>query len=179
MDLSLTYTKLLNFPEDFLKTSVKYCELTDVISKRECDKYDLKEIKSYVDDKLQEFRDTKYLYMYPNEKYNIPITPNYQLREVMTPRSLSSPQEKKINPTINRQIWATKVYYCFMDNLSTKLTRQESVYFIDSYFRKVSEENISEKLSMCKATLQKVKKSCLIKVWTEMKALEDYYEEIW
>lgn len=179
MDLSLTYVKFLNFPEDFLKTSNKYCELTDAISKRECDKYNLKELKDKVDKQMEIFKDTKYLYKYPDERYNISITPNYQLREAMVSRSISSSQENKIDPTINRQIWATKLYYSFMDSLSTRLTREECVYFIDSYFRRVSEDNIAEKLLICKATLQKIKKSCLIKVLTEMEALEDYYEEKW
>lgn len=179
MDLNLSYTDFLNFPENFVKSANKYCDLTERLSKRECDKYDITELREIVDKQMEIFKDTKYLYKYPSEKYNVSITPNYQPKEVMTTRKLSSQQEDKIDPIINRQIWATKLYYAFMDSLSTKLTRQECVYFIDSYFRKVNEDDIAAKLSICKETLQKHKKSCLIKVLTEMKALEDYYEEKW
>jgi len=179
MDLSLTYTMLLNFPDDFIKNANKYCDLTEMISKRECDKYKLKDLKDNVNKQIQLFKDTKYLYKYPNEKYNVPITSNLQPREVTAPRKLSSQQEDIIDPNINRQIWATKMYYSLMDSLTTKLTRQECIYFIDCYFRKTCEDDIAEKLSMCKDTLQKIKKSCLIKVWTEIEALEDYYEEQW
>jgi len=179
MDLSLTFDKLLSFPEDFIKASNKYCDLTEPLSARECNKYKLKELRSTIDKQIQLFKDTKYLYKYPNEIYYVPITPNYQPKEVMMPRKLSSKQEDKIDPIVNRQIWATHLYYSFMESLSTKLTRQECVYFIESYFKKHSEDDIASKLSICKDTLQRVKKSCLIKVYIEVNALEDYYEEEW
>lgn len=179
MDLSLTYADLLNFPQDFITAANKYCELTERLSKRERDKYDLDELRTIIDKRIQVFKDTKYLYKYPNEKYNVSITPNYQLREVMASKKLSSQQEDKVDPVVNRQIWATKFYFALMDSLSTKLTREECVYFIDSYFRGVNEDNIAAKLSICKETLQKHKISCLIKILTEVKATDDYYEEKW
>ena len=179
MDLSLSYATLLSFPEDFTKAANKYCDLTEKLSQRECDKYDLAELREIIDKRIEIFKDTKYLYKYPNQIYDVLKASNYQPKEVMTPRKLSSPQEDKVDPNINRQIWATKLYYAFMDSLSTRLTREEYVYFIDSYFRQVNGDDIAAKLSMCKETLQKHKKSCLIKVLTEIKATEDYYEEKW
>lgn len=179
MDLSLSYAALLNFPQDFIKAANKYCDLTERLSKRERDKYDIEELRTIIDKRIEVFKDTKYLYKYPNEIYNVSITPNYQQKEVMTPRKLSSQQEDKVDPNVDRQIWATKFYYALKDSLSTKLTREECVYFIDSYFRKENEDNIAAKLGICKETLQKHKMSCLIKILTEVKATDDYYSEKW
>lgn len=174
MDLSLTYEKLLDFPEDFMKKSVKYSVIADPISSEECKKYDTKDLHDKVSFRIRKFKDAKYIYQFPDLKYNIPMTPNYQLREVIMPRNLESSQSKIITKETDKEIWVTKLYYCLINVVSTKLTKQETVYFIESFFKKESEESISEKLLMCRKTLQKVKKSCLIKVWVEMEALSEY-----
>jgi len=174
MDLTLTYNELLNFPDEFLKESSKYYEVSELISKSECDKYDTKELREKVEARFKKFKDAKYIYKYPNEKYYQPITPNYQIRESMTTRNISNSRTGKIDSIMDKQVWVTKLYYSLMDTVTTKLTKQEAVYLIDSFFKNVSEEIIADKLSVCKQTLQKIKKSCLVKVWIEMEALEEF-----
>ena len=48
--------------------------------------------------------------------------------------------------------------------LALKLTMQESIYMVDTFFSKKSEDIISEKLGICRNTLQNIKKSCLVKI---------------
>ena len=96
MDLSLTYEKLLDFPEDFMKKSVKYSVIADPISSEECKKYNTKDLHDKVSFRIRKFKDAKYIYQFPDLKYNIPMTPNYQLREVIMPRNLESSQSKII-----------------------------------------------------------------------------------
>lgn len=179
MNLSLTYATLLNFPQDFLTAASKYYDLTERLSKRERDKYKLEELREIIDRRIEVFKDTKYLYQYSNQLNDTLKASNYQPKEVMTPRKLSSPQEDKVDPVVDRQIWANKFYYALIDSLSTKLTREESIYFIDSYFRNKNEDDISAKLGICGETLQKHKISCLIKLLTEVRATDDYYSEEW
>ena len=71
------------------------------------------------------FKDAKYIYQFPDLKYNIPMTPNYQLREVIMPRNLESSQSKIITKETDKEIWVTKLYYCLINVVSTKLTKQE------------------------------------------------------
>ena len=174
MNLSLTYEKLLDFPNSFKKQAEKYQWMTEVLSKAELDKYNIRELKANVDKRMQKFKDAKYIYQYPNEKYNCPITTNYQPREVMAPRNLESQQSRIITREVDKTIWINQLYYSLMEKVTTKLTIEETVYLIDSYFKKFSEESIADNLSICKKTLQKIKKSCLIKVWVEMEALREY-----
>lgn len=174
MDTSLTYKDLLEFPINFIKESEKYQDFAELISKAECDSYNTRELKAKVEKRIQRFKDAKYIYKFPNEKYYCSITPNYQLREVMTPRNLESPQSRMVSKDVDKTIWVTKMYYVLMDIVSTKLTHQETIYFIDCLFKNVTEEITMEKLSICKDTLTRLKKSCLIKVWTEMEALIEY-----
>lgn len=179
MNLSINYATFLNFPQDFLTAASKYYDLTERLSKRERDKYKIEELREIIDRRIEVFKDTKYLYQYSNELNNTLKASNYQPKEVMTPRKLSSPQEDKVDPTVDRQIWANKFYYALIDSLSTKLTREESIYFIDSYFRNRTEDEIASKIGICPDTLQKYKISCLIKLLTEVRATDDYYSEKW
>lgn len=175
MNFTLTYNKLLNFPNEFLEESAKYYEGSELLGKEECDKYNTKELKDKVEARFKKFKDARYIYKYPNEQYYKSMTPtlNYQAREVLVSRNLTSPQEKMITAMGDTQIWVEKFYYSLMEIITTKMTEEEAVYLVECFFKNKSEDIIAEKLSMCKATLQKVKKSCLIKVWIEMEVLEE------
>lgn len=179
MNLSINYATFLDFPQDFLDAASKYYDLTERLSKRERDKYKIEELREIIDKRIEVFKDTKYLYQYSKELSDTLKASNYQPKEVMTPKKLSSPQEDRVDPTVDRQIWANKFYYALIDSFSTKLTREESIYFIDSYFRNKTEEDIAAKIGICPDTLQKYKMSCLIKLLTEVRATDDYYSEKW
>lgn len=174
MNFTLTYDMLLNFPQEFLEESSKYKGMSELLSKEECDKYDTKDLKDKVELRFKKFKDARYIYKYPNESLLRPITPNYQLREVMTPRNLASPQDRAVTKNTDKQIWVELMYQALMSTLTTKMTEQEAIYLVEHFFKRINEEDIAEKLNICRATLQKIQKSCLIKIWVEMEALKDY-----
>ena len=174
MNFTLTYDMLLNFPQEFLEKSSKYKGMCELLSKEECDKYDTKDLKDKVELRFKKFKDAKYIYKYPNESLLTPITPNYQLKEVMTSRNLISPQDRVVTKKTDKQIWVEMMYQSLMSTLTTKMTEQEAIYLVEHFFKRISEDNIAEKLQICRATLQKIQKSCLIKIWVELEALIDY-----
>jgi len=67
--------------------------------------------------------------------------------------------------------WMTNFYNRILI-IASKLTIQEATYLVDCFFSNKSEEVTCEKLRICRNTLQKVKKSCLIKTWVELKTLK-------
>lgn len=171
MELDLTFEKLVNFPIDFLTKSEKYYEYVETLSTYSLNNYDVKEIRSKVEKIFIRFKDAKYVYKYPIESEMIKITPSYQLREVMSQRSNVSQDESIVARRCEKEYWIVSFYSILMDIIATKLTKEEAIYLIDTFFKSKSEEYIAEKLAMCKGTLQKHKKSCLVKVWVELKAL--------
>lgn len=174
MDNTLTYKKLLDFPNDFKVEASKYQEMADLISKSECEKYDIMLIKSSVDVRFQKFKDARYIYQYPNEKYYTSVTTNYTPREGMCQRSKQGAQESNIQKDFDKTVWVNKMYYAFMESIASKLTADETVYFIDTYFRRYTEDIIKDNLCITKAKLQNIKHSCIIKLWIEMEALKEF-----
>ena len=148
--------------------------MADLISKEQCDKYDTKDLKDKVEQRFKMFKDAKYIYKYPEEKYYTSITSDYTAREIVPSMDKNSKHSRKIDTISDNQLWVAKLYYSLMDTITTKLTKQEAVYLIDSFFKNLGEEDIADKLSICKVTLQRIKKSCLVKVWVEMEALQEY-----
>lgn len=170
MNFTLTLDKILELPNDLLKTAEKYDEYSELLRKKIYNEYDSKELKEKIVKKFERFKDAKYLYRYPIESC-IKTTPTYQLREGMIPKQVSSKIEKVITQRVDDQMWAG----CFYDTLmivATKLTMQEAIYLVDSFFGNKSEDVIAEKLAICRTTLQNIKKSCLVKVWIELKTLD-------
>ena len=172
--MDLTYSQLLNFPDAFMEKSAKYYQMVELISKEQCDKYDVKELTDKVEKRFKMFKDAKYIYKYPEEKYYTSITPDYTAREIIPTANKGSKHSKKIDIVSDNQLWVEKLYYSLMDTITTKLTKQEAVYLIDCFFKNIGEEEIADKLSICKVTLQRIKKSCLVKVWVEMEALVEF-----
>lgn len=173
MDFTLTYDKLMKFPDDFLNEAKNYYDSSELLSKHTYEGYDLKELREKIEAKFEKFKDAKYIYKYPAET-RIRTTPTYQPREGFVPRSNTSQQEKIVTKMGDSLIWVEQFYDTFMEAVARKLTEQEAVYLMDSFFKHRSEDDIADKLSICKVTLQKIKKSCLVKVWIELETLENF-----
>lgn len=171
MDFTLTLDKILELPNDILKTSEKYDEYSELLRKKVYDDYDFKELREKIEKKFDKFKDMKYLYNFPVES-SIRITPTYQVKEGSTSNSPISKVEQAIVKKVDSQLWMN----CFYDSLmkvAAKLTLQEASYLVDSFFSHKSEDIIAEKLGICKMTLQNIKKSCLIKLWIELRTLDE------
>ncbi len=166
----LTLDMILELPFEVLKKSEKYNEYSQLLDKDIYDKYDVIQMKEDIASKFNRFKSAKFSCNLPPE-YNIKITPSYQIREGTSSNKISDPVGELVRDFVDNQIWFVK-FYNSVTNLASKITTQEAVYLVDTFFSNKSEEFISEKLGISKNTLQKIKKSCLMKTWLEFQSLE-------
>ena len=69
--------------------------------------------------------------------------------------------------SISDNEWIGNVYDCIV-NISYKLTKQEGVYFVNTFFESVKEVVIAKQIGIGRTKLQDIKKSCLLKVLSEV-----------
>ena len=99
-----------------------------------------------------------------SETYICDISSNVFGIEVIQNNAISDKVSKTINEKVDAQIWATDFYNVIID-LSNKLTNSERVYFVRSLLSDYSEESISNELNISRNSLQKIKKSTLVKIY--------------
>ena len=75
--------------------------------------------------------------------------------------------EKAIERKVDKQLLMTDIYNSII-KVSYKLSNSEVIYLINTFLTHKSEESISEILGISKTYLQKIKKSCLVKMWTDL-----------
>ncbi len=112
------------------------------------------------------FNDAKYI-----DKDYINISPIYG-KEITKNKNKQDKISNYIASKIDKQIWAKDFYDTIM-SLSTKLTYSETYYLVNTFFNNKTEEEISEILNISRFTLQKIKKSCLVKTYLELKSNEN------
>ena len=167
----LTLDKILDLPFEVLKKADKYNEYSQLLEKDFYEKYDVIQIKDEITSKFNRFKTAKFTCNLSAANSNIKVTPNYQYREGTSSNKISDPVGDLVRDFVDNQIWFVKFYDCVC-NLASKLTIEEAEYFVDTFFSNRTEDFISEKLAISKGTLQKIKKSCLMKTWIEFQALE-------
>lgn len=170
MDETFTLDMLLDLPRKLLKKAEEYDEYTGLLEKRKYQDYDFKELKKEIQEYFDSFKETKYSYKFSAE-LSINITHPFQFREGSSQRTNNDPFSKAIEKHIDDKIWLYKFYNILLV-AGQKLTLQEAIYFVDTFFGNKTEDIISEKLGICRNTLQGVKKSCLVKVYAEIQTLE-------
>lgn len=170
----ITLEMLLNLPKELLKKSEEYDEYAVLLDKLECSKYDYKVLKENVSKYFNYFKKIRYIYQFPSN-YEITMSVNYDRQKTSSTNlnfdPISNFVTKKIDKEIEITTWASNFYHIILI-VASKLTLQEATYLVDSFFSNYSEELICEKIGMCRNTLQKVKKSCLIKSWIELQKLK-------
>ncbi len=165
---SLSFDDFLNLPKSVLQTAQEHDEYASLLSDsfiHECYQRNMKtEISAYV----QRFKDAKYMYSYQGVCFS-----NYRYDSVSHQNTacISDPVGRYVTRFIDNSLWVEKFYQCIC-RVSYKLTMQEAIYFVDTFFAEHSEEMISEKLGICRVTLQKIKKSCIVKIWLELESLK-------
>ena len=169
MDYSLTLDKILELPNDILKNAEKYDEYSELLGKIILEDTNIELIKSKVINYFNHFKEIKYLYKFPIN--NIKITSSYEIHEGTRPKKTTSAIEQLVLSRTDEELWAENFYEAII-TVSRKLTLQEAIYLVDSFLGNKSDEFISEKIGICRNTLQKVKKSCLVKIWSELKFLD-------
>lgn len=170
MNNALSFDKILDLPNEMLRTAEKYNDYAELLRKKVYQEYDSKTLKDDIMKKIDKYKDTKYLYNYSVESL-IKITPKYELKESTTSNTSSSVVENIVTRSVDQHLWI-ECFYETMLVVAAKLTTQEAIYLVDSFFGNKSEDFIAEKLMVCKMTLQNIKKSCLVKTWIELKTLD-------
>lgn len=167
MDNVVTLNQLLNVSstiKDNSSINKQYNELLDAYI---CNQYDIVDIKDKLDKLFSSFKSARYLYDFPLED-SISISPNYDFQESFTQRSTESKIENAVQRYIDKQIETTNIYYSLM-KVSYKLTGDEVIYLENTFFTHRSEEDVAELIGISRTYLQKIKKSCLVKMWVDLK----------
>lgn len=116
------------------------------------------------------FKDTRYV-LPPTSTTK--VSTNYEYNPAGPRISNSSKVEEAVTKYLDRQTFAQNVYESLI-HLSTKLTVEENVYLINTFLTHKSEEDIAEIIGISKTYLQKIKRSCIVKMWID---LEMYCKE--
>lgn len=72
-----------------------------------------------------------------------------------------------VEKKIDLNIWSKDLYNILI-HLSEKLTFQETMNLIATFFEDITEDDVCEKLDVCRKSLYKIKKSCLVKIKLEL-----------
>ncbi len=159
-----TIEQLLNVDKEIRKNSGLH---NNLINSETCNHYDLKEVRKKLSKLFSYFTSARYLYKFPIEE-NISITSNIESSGIKSSRPTSSKVEKAVEQCLDKQLLVSDIYDSIIV-ASQKLTDAEATYMIDTFLYRKSEESTAEDLKISKTYLQKIKKSCLIKIWVDLK----------
>lgn len=168
----LTLEMLLELPEKILSiakdTKSVYLSL---LEEETYGKYYFHDLKKDLSRIFNDFNDTKYSFSLSNAHEN--ITHNYEIQGNKLLNNSSDKVANYVMKKIDSENMAVDIYNKVI-SLSHKLTYTEAIYFINTFFAKLGEEAISEKIGISRTYLQKIKKSCLVKMYFEF---EKYIEK--
>ncbi len=172
MKETISLDKLLNMHNEILSIAQKNENLNDLLAVQDYKNYDVIQIKQKLQLLFKKFQAAKYLNKFPVETIkNSSFV--YDVCNTQKQNTTTSYVENIVENHTDKEIWVTLFYNNTMI-LAHKLTKKEAVYFTNTFLLHKTEEKIAESLEICKTSLQKIKKSCLVKVWIELK---DFLEE--
>ena len=172
MDFIVTYEDLLNVSSSIIQNADKYCNTNQLLDDFICNQYNILENRKKLLTLFSKFNSAKYLYHFPPAE-NIKVSNNYDINESSFQRSAISQVENAVERYVDKQILTTKIYQSLLV-VSSKLTNDEATYLINTFMAHKSEDDIADIIGISKTYLQKVKKSCIVKMWVE---LEQYCEK--
>lgn len=168
MDNIVTLNQLLNVSKDISINAEQNKEHNELLDEIICDKYDVLDCKKKLRDLFSSFKSARYLYDFPIEDA-LNITSNIDPTKVsFGQHSNVSQLENAVQHYVDEQILTTYVYHSIM-KVSYKLTGDEATYLINTFLAHKSEEDIAEIIGISKTYLQKIKKSCIVKMWIDLK----------
>ncbi len=168
----VTLDQLLNVSNTIRTNASKNEEYNQLLDDYICNQYDTSDMREKLYKLFATFKSARYLYDFPVES-DIKISPNYEFHEEMVQRSTTSQIENAIERYVDKQLLTTDIYNSIL-KVSYKLTGDEVIYFINTFLNRKSEEEISEIIGISRTYLQKIKKSCIVKMWVD---LEKYCNE--
>lgn len=165
MDNIVTYEQLLIIDKTILENSNQYFNV--LLDEEIYRQYNLVDIKKKLKVLFSQFKSARYLYDFPISQ-NIKITSNLELRENSFVANNKSKIEQVTEKYIDKQLYTTDVYNSII-KASYNLTNDEVVYLINTFLTHKSEDDIAEIIGISKTYLQKIKKSCIVKLWIALK----------
>lgn len=163
MDELITLEMIFDLPQKILKDSHENAIL---LRKEIYSQFDVRKLKQNILQGFNRYSDVTYLYRFPNFK----ITGEYELKENMRVNKYYDQVGQSVAKRLDEQHWASQFYYKLL-MLSQKLTLEETIYLVDVFFRRKTEESVHEKLGICRNTLRGIRGSCIVKMWTELEPL--------
>lgn len=163
----VTIEMYFELPQKIIEFANKNEEYKLLLSDNYCKKYYYSNLRKEIERFFLKFNDIKYtndLEISPN------ISPLYN-NEKVNSNKLNDKVNSYVSKRVDDQIWA-KDFYNSLLNLANKMTYEEAIYLIGSFFSKFTEEKISENLNISRNTLQKIKKSSLLKAKSEFQNIK-------
>lgn len=160
---NITIEAFNELPELMLDNSknVKYARL---LNEETVNYFYYPNLKKDLMKKFSKFNDAKYI---------IGVSDSFDLQSNMGAFSYSRSTQTHndkigayIQKKVDLNIWSRDIYNILI-NLSKELTFSETIYLVSTFFENKTEDEISELLSICKKSLYKIKKSCLVKIKLE------------
>lgn len=166
MDYIVTLDQLLNVRNSITMNASEQAEHNELLEEFVYNQYDILDKKKKLQDLFYKFKSARYLYDFPVEE-DIKISSNYELRESFNQRTTTSQVENAVERYIDKQLLTTDIYNSLM-KVSYKLTSDEAIYLINTFMTHKSEEDIADLIGISKTYLQKIKKSCIVKMWVDL-----------
>lgn len=171
MDDLITLEMALNLSQKImLDNSKDRSKFNVLLSKQTYEKFDTKELKEEINNLFNEYKEITYLYQFPSSL----TASKFENKEHMLINNPIDTVGISVERKIDKQIWTTQFYYILL-KVSSKLTWEEILYMTGTFFRNQTEDTLCEKMLMCRNTLRGIKKSCLVKMWIELKVLSEEY----
>lgn len=164
----VSLNQLTNLSKDIIINAESNAEINDLIDEIVCNKFDVIDNKEKLLTLFKSFKSARYLYDFPVED-SINITNCLDPNKVSfgVPATVSQ-LETAVTNYVDEQILTTNVYKSII-KLSYKLTGDEATYLINAFLKRKSEEEIAEIIGISKTYLQKIKRSCVVKMWIDLK----------
>lgn len=158
---------IIDLPNKILEISKEYSKQNDLLTKDIIDSYEVKDIRPIIETKINKFKYLKSICSLPIEGS---IITNYDTNSNIKSNSTDSKVEKAVIKKIDSAIWLQDFYEA-MIRTAFNLTLDEATYIVNALFFHEKEINVAENLSICKQTLQKVKRSSLIKLYHNLETI--------
>lgn len=172
MNLNLTLDKFYELPSLVIDNAKANETSVSLIPEKECNEYNISEIKSKLSRMFSKFNGVKFYYnVKPEELVN--ISASYDYKNWTSQRSTMSSQERAVMEKYDKMIWASNFYDSII-SLSKGLTKREAIFLSYGLIAHQSLEYIAEIMEVSERTVYPIKKSCIVKAWL---ALETLYEE--
>lgn len=167
----VTLNEMINISNKLIEISSQFNNLNSLITSDLCEQYYTNINKKKLQKLFSKFISARYVYEFPIDEA-IQITSNYKYNGRCSNSNNTSKVENAIETMVDKQLRITEIYDRLLV-VSSKLILDEVHYMIGAFINHKPEESIAESLHMSKTYLQKIKKSCVIKMWIDLKAYCD------